>query len=144
MKFLKYVTHVLGEKIFEAKAVVKVHPLPVITGNKSLLNQLFMNLVGNALKYRGDKKPEIEIGSTEEQDKWMFYVKDNGIGIDPRHYEKIFIIFQRIHARSEYSGTGIGLAICKKIVEKHNGNIWVESEPGKGSTFFFTIPKKTT
>ncbi|MCW3111034.1 MAG: hypothetical protein JWQ09_5540 [Segetibacter sp.] len=139
---LKYVIHVLDEKIQATKAAVKVNTLPVISGHKSLLNQLFMNLLGNALKYHSNENPEIEIGCREEEDKWVFYVKDNGIGIEPKFFDKIFIIFQRIHARSEYAGTGIGLAICKKIVEKHGGHIWVESDMGKGSTFFFTIPKK--
>jgi PAS domain S-box-containing protein len=140
-EILAYVTHVLAENIQQVNGVVKASPLPLITGNKTLLTQLFLNLVGNALKYHSDKTPEIEIGCVEEKEDWRFYVKDNGIGIDPKYFDKIFVIFHRVHARSEYAGTGIGLAICKKIVEKHQGRIWVESELGKGSTFYFTVPK---
>lgn len=140
---MDYVTRVLDEDIKKNQAVITVNTLPVITANKILINQLFMNLVSNALKYRSDKKPEIEIGYTEEKHKHVFYVKDNGIGIDPRFFDKIFIIFQRLHNKAEYSGTGIGLAICKKIVETHKGNIWLESQEGKGSTFYFSIPKHT-
>jgi light-regulated signal transduction histidine kinase (bacteriophytochrome) len=84
----------------------------------------------------------IEVGCDNRDDLWQFYVKDNGMGIDPKFFNKIFIIFQRLHNKSEYSGTGIGLSVCKKIVKQHGGNIWVESEPGKGSTFYFTIPKR--
>jgi light-regulated signal transduction histidine kinase (bacteriophytochrome) len=100
-----------------------------------------VNLLSNSLKYHGENNPEIEVGYDEDPGNWIFYVKDNGIGIDPKFFDKIFIIFQRLHNKSEYSGTGIGLAICKKIVETHKGKIWVESEPGKGSTFYFSIPK---
>ncbi len=103
--------------------------------------QLMQNLVGNALKYHGDEKPVIRIEAREEAEQWLFAVTDNGIGIDPRFSEKIFIIFQRLHNKNEFSGTGIGLSICKKIVEKHGGKIWVESAPSGGSTFYFTIPK---
>ena len=116
-------------------------PLPVISANKTLISQLFVNLITNALKYHGDKHSEIEVGHAEEPDNWIFYVKDNGIGIDPKFFDKIFIIFKRLHNKDEYSGTGIGLAICKKIVEIHKGKIWVESKPAKGSTFYFSIPK---
>ena len=115
--------------------------MPVISVNKTLISQLLVNLITNALKYHGDKQPEIEVGCNEDPGNWIFYVKDNGIGIDPKFFDKIFIIFQRLHNKSEYLGTGIGLAICKKIVETHKGKIWVESEPGKGSTFYFSIPK---
>ena len=138
---MQYVTRVLNEKIQKGQALITVKPLPVIMANKTLINEVFLNLVSNALKYRGEKKPEIEVGAMEEADKWTFYVKDNSIGINPQFFDKIFIIFQRLHTKAEYSGTGIGLAICKKIVETHGGKIWVESEPGKGSTFYFIIPK---
>jgi len=138
---VQYVTNVLDENIKKNTALITFKFLPVITANKTLITHLFLNLVNNALKYHGDKEPVIEIGSTEDKDWYIFYVKDNGIGIDPKFFDKIFIIFQRLHNKSEYSGTGIGLAICKKIVEIHKGKIWVESEPGKGSTFYFSIPE---
>ena len=141
---MDYVTRVLDEDIKKNQAVITVKILPVITANKTLINQLFINLVSNALKYHGENKPEIEIGFTEDQYKYVFYVKDNGIGIDPKFFDKIFIIFQRLHNKGEYSGTGIGLAICNKIVETHKGKIWVESKEGKGSTFYFSIAKYNT
>lgn len=136
-----YVTRVLQEDIEKNRAVITVRPLPVITANKTLISQLFTNLVSNALKYHGDKVPKIEVGYTEEPGNYIFYVKDNGLGIDPKFFDKIFIIFQRLHNKNEYSGTGIGLAICKKIVEIHNGKIWLNSRAGKGSTFYFSLPK---
>ena len=138
---MEYSTRVLKENIDKIKAVLIVKPLPVITANKTLINQLFINLVNNALKYHSEIDPQIEVGCTKDADKYTFYVKDNGIGISAEYFEKVFIIFQRLHTRSEYSGTGIGLAICKKIVETHHGKIWVTSELGKGSTFYFSIPK---
>jgi len=139
---MQYVNHLLEEDIKKNRAVITVKPMPVISVNKTLISQLFVNLVSNASKYHGDKEPEIEVAYAEEPGNWIFYVKDNGIGIDPKFFDKIFIIFQRLHNKSEYSGTGIGLAICKKIVEIHKGKIWVESESGKGSTFYFSIPKQ--
>jgi light-regulated signal transduction histidine kinase (bacteriophytochrome) len=103
---------------------------------------LFQNLISNAIKYQSKESPKIQIRYKEEQDHYLFEVQDNGIGIDPAFHEKIFVIFHRLHSRSEYGGTGIGLAICKKIVERHNGNIWVKSAVGEGSTFFFTLSKR--
>ena len=138
---MKYVTHVLDEDIEKNKALVTVRPLPVIKGNKTLMSQLMVNLVSNALKYRNITTPEIEIGYKDEPDDWVFYVKDNGIGINPKYFDKIFIIFQRLHNKDEFSGTGIGLAICKKVLDVHQGKIWVESEEHIGSTFYFSIPK---
>jgi PAS domain S-box-containing protein len=139
---MKYTTLVLEEDIIINKAQLIISPMPVITADKTLISQLFVNLFSNALKYHGEEKPVIEAGYNEEPDKYIFYVKDNGIGINPEFFEKIFIIFQRLHNKNEYSGTGIGLAICKKIAEIHNGNIWVESQEKKGSTFYFSLPKK--
>jgi PAS domain S-box-containing protein len=133
----------LAATIQETGAVVNYENMPTIRANKSQINQLFQNLVSNAIKFRKpDTRPEVNITARHEGDEWLFTVSDNGIGIDKEFSDKIFIIFQRLHNSSEYPGTGIGLAICKKIVEKHGGHLWVESEPGKGSTFNFTIPDK--
>lgn len=114
--------------------------LPTLAGEPSQLIQLFQNLIANAIKYRQNQPPCIEINAINQQYQWLFSIKDNGIGIDPKHSQRIFQIFQRLHTQEEYTGTGIGLAICKKIIEHHGGQIWVESEPGQGSTFYFTLP----
>ncbi|MEO6732342.1 MAG: PAS domain S-box protein [Ferruginibacter sp.] len=138
---MAYVTQLLAEEIHHSRATVSFNNLPAITGNKILISQLFTNLVSNSLKYHGAKEPVIKVGSIAKPSEWLMYVKDNGIGIDTKYFEKIFIIFQRLHNNTEYSGTGIGLAICKKIVDIHKGKIWLESEAGAGSTFYFSIPK---
>lgn len=130
------------ESRFEKEGItLEVGALPVIHGNATQLQQLMQNLIGNAIKYKSDMPPHIEIGSFEEDTRHVFFVKDNGIGINAKYFEKIFVVFQRLHPINNYSGTGIGLAICKKIVERHHGEIWLESEEGKGSTFYFSIPK---
>lgn len=139
---LQEVGDIFREKIIAARARVEMDPLPTIWGDRVQLSQLFQNLLSNALKYHSEELPSIRIQAKEEPTHWLFAVGDNGIGIDPQFFDKIFIIFQRLHNKSDYSGTGIGLAICKKIVERHGGRIWVESRPGDGSTFYFTISKK--
>jgi PAS domain S-box-containing protein len=131
----------LRAAVEESKAVVTVQKLPKVFANEFHLIQLFQNLIGNAIKYRGSESPLIEIGFAEKDSMREFFVRDNGIGIDPVNYERVFVIFQRLHNRTEYAGTGIGLAVCRKIVELHGGKIWVESSKGKGSTFYFTLPK---
>ena len=117
--------------------------LPEVMGDRSQLVQLIQNLIGNALTYRGDKPPHIHLSAERSGKEWVFSVRDNGIGIDPKHYEQIFEIFKRLHDQKEYPGTGIGLAVCRRVVNRHGGRIWVTSEPGLGSTFFFTIPEGT-
>ena len=128
--------------IEESHAVVTHDQLPTVLGDESQLIQLFQNLLGNAIKFRGDDAPIIHVGVEETKDGWVFSVHDNGIGIDMKYIERIFTIFQRLHARDEYPGTGIGLAVVKKIVERHGGRIWVESAPESGSTFYFTLPTR--
>jgi PAS domain S-box-containing protein len=126
--------------IEEAHAVISHDPLPTIPVDATQLSQVFQNLIGNALKFHGPEPPRIHVSVQQEAGEWRFSVRDNGIGIEPHDADRIFVIFQRLHAGQEYPGTGIGLAITKKIVERHGGRIWVVSEPGKGSTFTFTIP----
>lgn len=128
--------------IEEAGAVVTNDPLPALSGDEVQLGQLLQNLMSNALKFRSDSVPRIHIGVTESAKEYAFEVRDNGIGIEPQYYERIFMVFQRLHNKGEYPGTGIGLAICKKVVERHGGRIWVESHPGAGSSFYFTLPKE--
>jgi len=137
------VGEIFREKIVAARAQIEIGTLPTVWGDKVQLVQLLQNLLSNALKYHSDRPPLIRIRAEGENGHWQFAVEDNGIGIDPLFFEKIFIIFQRLHNRNDYSGTGIGLAVCKKIVERHGGKIWVESDQCSGSTFYFTINKKT-
>ena len=127
--------------IQESKAVITHDHLPVIKGDPTQLLQVFQNLINNAIKYRSERTLKIHVGAEEHESEWLFSVRDNGIGIAPQYATRIFRIFQRLHTRKEYSGTGIGLAVCKKIVERHGGRIWVESEPEEGSTFYFTLAK---
>jgi PAS domain S-box-containing protein len=130
----------LKAAIGESRAVVTRDPLPKVIGDGTQLGQLFQNLIGNGLKFRGAEPPRIHVSSKRNGKAWIFSVQDHGIGIDSRYAERIFVMFQRLHAKGEYPGTGIGLAICKKIVERHGGEIWVESRPGEGATFYFTLP----
>lgn len=126
----------------ENNGTIRVQKMPIVKANKTQLFQLFQNLVANALKYHSERAPEVDIGYEEKETAYQFVIKDNGIGIDPMFHEKIFVIFHRLHSRTEYGGTGIGLAVCKKIVERHGGSIWVESAPGMGSSFYFTLAKR--
>lgn len=128
--------------IAESDTTVEHDPLPMVEGDAVQLTQVFQNLIGNAIKFHGKQTPRIHVGARRLNGEWVFHVKDNGIGIDPKNFERIFVLFQRLHTRQEYPGTGMGLAICKKIIERHGGRIWVESAQGAGTTFFFTIPAK--
>jgi PAS domain S-box-containing protein len=132
----------LAVAVRESQAVITHDPLPTLMADRTQLTQLFQNLIGNAIKFRGDKAPAIHIGVEQQKGGWLFAVRDQGIGMETQHFERIFGVFQRLHTRQEYTGTGIGLAICKKIVERHGGRIWVESEVGQGSTFYFTLFSK--
>jgi signal transduction histidine kinase len=131
----------LRQSIKDRNAVVTVDPLPTVLGYGTQLTQLFQNLISNALKYCNRQQPEVHVSATAAADHWVFSVRDNGIGIEPQYFERIFQMFKRLHTREQYSGTGIGLALCKKIVARHRGQIWVESQPGLGSNFHFTIPR---
>jgi light-regulated signal transduction histidine kinase (bacteriophytochrome) len=126
--------------IEETGAVLTSDPLPTVMGDGVQLIKLFQNLLANAIKFRGEKRPRIHVAATAVEGEWQFAVRDNGIGIDPKHFDRLFVIFQRLQSRDKYPGTGIGLAICKKVVERHGGRIWVESRPRQGSTFYFTLP----
>jgi light-regulated signal transduction histidine kinase (bacteriophytochrome) len=145
--------------IEESRAQIDATPLPTVLGDATQLTQLFQNFVGNAIKFRGNKPAVIHVSAQRtdtapapdpgrpsaiphrQSPEWLFAVRDEGIGIEKQYFDRIFVIFQRLHTREEYPGTGIGLAVCKKIVERHGGRIWLESAPGQGSTFFFTLPQ---
>jgi signal transduction histidine kinase len=139
-KVLDEVRNLLSVALTESGATVVSDPLPKINANEGMILQLFQNLLSNAIKYQKGSKPEVRIGAIHNSHEWQFSVKDNGIGIAQQNIDRIFIIFQRLHAQNEYPGTGIGLAICKKVVEHHGGRMWVESSVGQGTTFYFTIP----
>jgi signal transduction histidine kinase len=130
----------LRAAIEESRATVTYPALPAVYAERSQMTQLFQNLVGNAIKFRGPDPPVISVAVEQAGAQWLFSVRDNGIGLAPEYADKIFVVFQRLHTRTEYPGNGIGLAICKKIVERNGGKIWVESEPGHGSVFRFTMP----
>jgi light-regulated signal transduction histidine kinase (bacteriophytochrome) len=115
--------------------------MPEVFADAAQLAQLFQNLIGNAMKFHGEEPPRIHVGGETREEVWVFTVRDNGIGLDTQYADRIFMMFQRLHNKAEYPGTGIGLAICKKIVDRHGGRIWVESTPGKGCTFGFTLPR---
>jgi PAS domain S-box-containing protein len=132
----------LHQATSESGAVITCDRLPTVFGDEVQLTELLQNLIGNAIKFRGDEPLRIRISSEAKGREWLFAISDNGIGIDPKHRERIFVLFQRLHTQEEYQGTGIGLALCKKIVERHGGRIWVESMAGQGATFFFTISKE--
>jgi len=132
----------LRTAIDDSAAVVTHDALPTVDADGRQLMQLFQNLIGNALKFKGSEPPRIHVGAIEDKSGWTFTVADNGIGIDPQYFERIFMVFQRLHNKTEYAGTGIGLAICKKVVDRHGGRIWVESQPAQGSTFYFSFPRR--
>ena len=123
--------------------MVTADAMPQVIADVSQLTQLLTNVIGNALKFRGDTPARVHVGVERSGRMWTISVRDNGIGISPEYFERIFVIFQRLHSREEYAGTGVGLAICKKIVERHGGRIWVESTPGQGARFSFTLPAVT-
>jgi light-regulated signal transduction histidine kinase (bacteriophytochrome) len=132
----------LRATIDQSSAVVTHDALPAIRTDETQLTQVFQNLVGNAIKYHGTEVPQVHVSATKNGgNEWTFSVRDNGLGIDPQYFDRIFILFQRLHGRDEFEGTGIGLAICKKILERLGGRIWVESQPEKGSTFYFALPE---
>ena len=132
----------LEAEIRDTRAEVTSSPLPTIIGDQGLLVQLFQNLIGNGIKYHGARPPRVHVSAQRKNRAWLFSVSDNGIGIEPEQHQRIFEIFRRLHTQSEYPGTGIGLAVCRRVVERHGGTLWVESEPRKGSTFLFTIPDR--
>jgi PAS domain S-box-containing protein len=126
--------------IVEGNAKITVDPLPKIFADPVQLAQLFQNLIANGIKFHGPQRPEIRISAEEASGETIFSIRDNGIGISPEYHDRLFVLFQRLNRRKDYSGTGVGLAICKKIVERHGGRIWIESQPGEGANFRFTIP----
>src|SRR6202042_1351749 len=133
----------LESSIHDSEGQVDCGKLPIVMGDRSQLVQLMQNLIGNGLAYRSDQPPHIDISAKRSGKDWLFSVRDNGIGIDSKHYEQIFEIFKRLRNQKDHPGTGIGLAVCRRVVNRHGGKIWVESEPGHGSTFHFTIPEGT-
>lgn len=131
----------LQMSIEESKAVISCDPLPRVKADSSQLERIFQNMIENAIKFKSSKTPKIKIGVSDNGNEWIFAIKDNGIGIEDSYKDRIFVIFQRLHSRKDHPGTGIGLAICKRAVQRHNGRIWFESKMGEGSTFYFSLPK---
>ena len=138
---LQEVIQNLRATIDSSAALITFDRLPTVSADRSQFIQLFQNLIGNAIKFRGDKAPEVKISARMESDEWIFSVSDNGIGIDRENHERVFDIFRRLHTRESYPGTGIGLAVCRRVVLRHGGRIWLDSELGKGSTFYFSFPR---
>lgn len=136
----EHVINNLQSVIKETNTTITCSSLPTVNGDSLQIHQLLQNLISNAIKFCKDVKPEVKIDAVEKAGGWLFSVSDNGMGIEPQFYERIFVIFQRLHSMADYPGTGIGLAICKRVIDGHGGEIWLESEIGKGSTFHFTIP----
>ncbi len=134
----------LGIRIDETDAEITADPLPTVSGDASQLRQLFQNLLENALQYSGEQNPRVSLSATRDGDEWIVSVSDEGIGIDHDDTDRVFEVFQRLHSHEEYEGTGIGLSLCRRVVERHGGEIWVDSEPGEGSTFSFTLPAADT
>jgi light-regulated signal transduction histidine kinase (bacteriophytochrome) len=133
--------HQLGGAIQERHAEVDYGRLPSVMGDESQLVQLFQNLIGNSIKFCEAPVPQVKISAIEREGYWEFAVADNGIGIEPQFFERVFVIFKRLNNKQSYPGSGIGLSLCRKIVERHLGEIWIKSKPGEGTTFFFTLPK---
>ena len=126
--------------IQETHAQITHDPLPMVAGDAPQLARVFQNLIDNAIKFRGPQPPQIHVAATRQGEEWVFSVRDNGIGVEPEHLGRLFVIFQRLHPREKYPGTGIGLALVKRIVERHGGRVWAESKPPEGSTFYFALP----
>ena len=131
-----------NESAHGSATVITRDALPTLIADGVQLEELFRHLIDNAVKFQNGRRPHVHIGAEQRANEWVFFVRDNGIGIDPELADRIFLVFQRLHGRGEYAGTGMGLAICQRIVERRGGRIWVESEPGKGSTFYFTMPQR--
>jgi light-regulated signal transduction histidine kinase (bacteriophytochrome) len=136
---LDHVLQGLEAALADTGATVTHDPLPSVMCDPTQIGQVFQNLISNAAKFHGAEPPLIHVSARREGANWVFSVRDNGIGIDPQYFERIFVIFQRLQSRSDYAGTGIGLAICKRIINRHGGRIWVDSQPGAGSVFYFTL-----